>query len=114
MWLYPFAAELFGEVIEPPGPIVMSESSISLAGPSVITPTCPDFSNPTDNMDPSCDNPGDFSDNDGLIVSVTMGALLLTLAVVGVPLLVIMVIKMRKKCKQRTAAVVPTDDSSSG
>ena len=54
------------------------------------------------------------SSNVGLIVVVIMGALLLVLPVVGVPLIVIMVIKMRKKGKQRTYDVPPTDGSSSG
>ena len=68
------------------------------------------------------DNPGDTvgpsdsasSNSVGLIVAVMVGALLLALAVVGVPLIVIMVIKMRKKGKQRTHDVPPTDGSSSG
>ena len=89
--MYPIAAELFA------------------AGPSVITPTYTDFPTPT-NVGPS-DN---SSDSVGLIVAVTAGALLLALAVVGVPLIVIAVIKMRKKSKQRTLAVTPTDGSSSG
>ena len=115
--MYPFAAELFGEVIEATGPI---KSSISLAGPSVITPMYTDFPTPTVGMDPS-DSPDDnmgpsgtSSDNVGLIVAVTANALLLALVVVGVPLIVIMVMKLRKNSRQRTLDATPTDDSSSG
>ena len=99
--MYPFAAELFGEVIEP--------SVTPPAGPSVITPTYTDFPTPT-NVGPS----GNSSDSVGLIVAVTSGALLLALVAVGVPLIVIMVIKIRKKSRQRTLDVTPTDGSSSG
>ena len=108
--MYPFAAELFGEVIEPTEP---NESSTSLAGPSVITPMYTDFPSPTDGMD-AMGPSGNSSDNVGLIVAVTANALLLALVVVGVPLIVIMVIKLRKNSRQRVLDVTPTDDSSSG
>ena len=86
-----------------------------------FTPVSTDFPAPRDGVDPS-DNPGDnpgddvdtAGDNVGLLVAVMVGALLLALAVVGVPLIVIMVIKMRKKGKQRTYDVPPTNGSSSG
>ena len=107
--MYPFAAELFGEVIEPTEP---TESSTSLAGPSLITPMYTDLPSPTDGMDPM-DPSGNSSDNVGLIVAVTVNALLLAL-MVGVPLIVIMVIKLRKNSRQRTLDLTPTDDSSSG
>ena len=81
-----------------------------------FTPVSTDFPALSDGMETS-DNPGDDADsagdNVGLIVAVMVGALLLTLAVVGVPLIVIAVIKMRKKCKQRTLDVPLTDGSSS-
>ena len=84
------------------------------------TPTYTDLPTPRDDMDPS-DSPGDnvgssgnAKGNVGLTVAVMAGALLLALVVVGVPLTVIMVIKMRKKSKQRKLAVIPNDNSSSG
>ena len=86
-----------------------------------FTPMPTDFPMHSDGMDPS-DNPDDdvapsdtaAGDNVGLLVAVMVGGLLLVLAVVGVPLIVIMVIKMRKKGKQRTLDVSPTDGSCSG
>ena len=90
-----------------------------------FTPLPTDFPTPSDDVGPS-NNPGDnagssdsASDNVGLIVAVMVGTLLLALAVVGIPLIVIVVIRMRRKGKrrkgkQRIHDVPPTDSSSSG
>ena len=75
-----------------------------------FTPTPSD--NPSDDVGPS----DGASDNVGLIVAVILmvGALLPALAVVGATLIVIMVNEMKRKGKQRTCDVPPTDGSSSG
>ena len=86
-----------------------------------FTPMPTDYPTHSGGMDPS-DNTGDdvgssdsaAGNNVGLIVAVTVGGLLLVLAVVGVPLIVTMVIKMRKKGKQRTLDVSTTNGSCSG
>ena len=86
-----------------------------------FTPMPTDFPLHSDGMDLS-GNSGDnvgpsdsaAGDNVGLLVAVIVGTLLVVLVAVGVPLIVIMVIKKRKKTKQRTLDILPTNSSSSG
>ena len=93
------------------GPIIPTVS-----GESSSTSQDPDPYQPLSFTPMPTDFPTHTGDNVGLLAAVMVGGpgLLLVLAVVGVPLIVIIVIILGKKGKQRTSHVALTDGSCSG